>query len=213
MSDRKLTGNLEIAPRYSIDCWKGLRTKLDPDAPDTDEWREAIGILASRLRSRFLDPVDRLIALSDAEPSTRFGFAILAVDLLVVETLQGFREGEIEHQGRSKRLFKNFLAAWSEFNRYLPKGSNPDEIATLVYKGYRCALHHSGATDHDFRIGRRGATFGFNGNSISINRTCFQTQLKQEFEHYLQQLQAPSESVLRRNFKRKMDAICGIVDR
>jgi hypothetical protein len=75
-----------------------------------------------------------------------------------------------------------------------------------VYRGYRCTLHHSGATEGAFRVGVNGAMFAFKNNrEIKINRTCLHKYLWCKFKNFLDELRAPDSNKLR-----EMDAICGI---
>jgi hypothetical protein len=86
----KFPDNLEIAPGYTVKCWKNLT--LDSRQPDSTDWKKALQILDARISQRFLDPVDELIKADESRSRKTFGFAILAIDFLVIETLQGFRE-------------------------------------------------------------------------------------------------------------------------
>lgn len=203
---------LEIARGYSAEQWKALR--LEPDAPDTADWQTAIAILDTRMRRRFFDPVDALIALEEAKGEKTFGFAILAIDCLVIETLQGFREGFVNHDGKSTKLFTSFLKGWDSFKSCLPQGGDAEKLALRVYSDCRCALLHSGATDGELRVGISGPTFCFNGVHVEwINRTLLHENLKREFDGYVTSLRAKGGELLRRNFKKKMDAISGVAAR
>jgi hypothetical protein len=56
-----------------------------------------------------------------------------------------------------------------------------------------------------------GPTFAFkNDHEVTINRTCLHNNLKDEFDAYLADLRALDKRDLRCNFKKKMDAICGL---
>ena len=211
MTTSMLPEDLEIAPGYTVACWKNL--DLDPDLPRSDDWKKAIRIFDTRIRCRFFNPVDELLEIEKRKSQKTFGFAILAIDFLVLETLEGFREGETNHKGKSKRLFTDFLKQWDTFTKCLPANGKPERYACKIYKAYRCALHHSGATDGAFRVGVSGPVFDFKtDHEVKINRTCFHRTLKCEFERYVRQLDAPDNQVLRENFKKKMDAICGLTE-
>lgn len=204
-----LPDDLEIAPGHTVGCWKTL--KLDPDMPDSADWNKAIEIFDARIRRRFLDPVDELIRFEQDRTKQTFGFAILAIDFLVIETLQGFREGIKDHNRKSKALLTNFLIRWDAFKECVPTSGDYTKLAEQVYIDYRCALHHSGATKGALRVGIKGPVFCFTSeHDIKINRTCFHEHLKREFKAYLVQLRKGDENELRRNFKSKMNAICGI---
>ena len=212
MTTLPLPNDLEIAPGYTVSCWRSL--KLNPDEPGALDWKTAVAILDARIRCRFLEPVDELMRTEECRSRQTFGFAILAIDFLVIETLQGFREGEIDHIGKSERLIKSFLMQWDAFTNCLPQEVAPDKrnkLAERIYRGYRCALHHSGATDGALRVGISGPVFAFeNARKVKINRTSLHKNLKREFEAYLGDLCAPDKSELRRKFLIKMNAICGL---
>lgn len=209
MTASKFSDNLEIAPGYSVKCWAKL--KLDPSVPSSADWENALQIFDARIRHRFFDPVDELIKLEQSKSRKTFGFAILAIDFLVIETLQGFREGVTDHTGKSKCLFTNFLKQWGSFTECLPKTGASDNYAIKIYKAYRCALHHSGATNGAFRVGVSGPVFAFEtDHEVKINRTCLHENLKREFDAYLVELRKPSEKSLRCNFIKKMNAVCGL---
>lgn len=104
----KLPDGLEIAPGYTVCCWKNL--SLDPDQPNSQDWKKALEIFDARIRCRFLDPADALIAYEANYSRKKFGFAILAIDCLVIETLQG-------HPGRRNQSLQQEQAPFHQ----LPK--------------------------------------------------------------------------------------------
>src|SRR5258708_33543390 len=57
-------------------------------------WDKAVDILAARIRDRYIGTVDCLIATEENKPASkrRFGFAVLAIDCLLIETLSAFIE-------------------------------------------------------------------------------------------------------------------------
>ena len=76
---------MQIAPGVRDSDWIALNLD-DPKSPD---WARAIDILEGRICERFVVPVDFLIAAEEPRLPTerKFGFAVLAVDCLLVETL------------------------------------------------------------------------------------------------------------------------------
>ncbi len=90
---------MKIAPGIDADDWK----RLDLGNPDSSDWERAISIFEYRIRGRFTDAVDFLIADDEQRPvaERRFGFAILAVDCFLVETLEAFRQGLTDTRSRS----------------------------------------------------------------------------------------------------------------
>ncbi|WP_072386535.1 hypothetical protein [Hyphomicrobium sp. CS1BSMeth3] len=197
-----------IAPGYSSKDWKRLR--LDEEKPDSADWQRAVEMFRNRINGRFFAPVDTLVGLQEGCNQT-FGFAILALDCLVIETIQGFRRGIVNHSGRSKELFVEFLTGWSLFKVALPRGADALALAKLVYTDCRCALLHSGATGGGLLVGISGNAFAFGrAGSLRINRTALHNGLKEEFEVYLAGLLDVNAVVARQNFKKKMNALCGV---
>jgi len=211
VTNSNIPDELEVAPGFTVKLWKGLA--LDPDVPKCADWQKAIDIFDARVRCRFLNPVDELLRLEESRPLKTFGFTILAIDFLVIETLQGFREGVIDHTSKSKHLITNFLMQWTSFTARLPVKADAHGYACKIYKAYRCALHHSGATDGAFRVGISGPMVDFKtDHEVKINRSCFHQKLKREFDGYLVDLSKTDKRELRCNFRKKMNAICGLTE-
>ncbi|WP_457578813.1 hypothetical protein [Ensifer adhaerens] len=199
-------GAFWISPRYHNQDWLSLT--LDPNNPDEIQWAQAADILEDRITARFLKPAQELINLEAGKSSGTYGFAVLALDFLVAETIQGFREGRIDHTGKSSKLFKRFMVNWSEFQASVPIANERSRKALLLYENGRCALHHSGTTDK-IKVNRSGNLLVFHADGrIEINRTDFHAGLTNEFARHIAALKHPASVVLRTNLKTKMDAIC-----
>ena len=87
---------------WTSDDWKALDFSIEKD------WQTAIDIFEDRIRSRFLDVVEVFQRM-------RFsGFAVIAIDCLLIETLQQFYEGKTETpRGKSEEYFRKFLTQTS----------------------------------------------------------------------------------------------------
>ena len=75
---------MRISPNYTCEDWQKL------PFPAEEAWHKAVDIFKDRYRGRFLEPISRI------EGYTYAGFAIMALDCLLIETLQQFYEGEDE---------------------------------------------------------------------------------------------------------------------
>jgi hypothetical protein len=119
---------MQVAPGVDASTWQGLKLD-DPDSPD---WSKAIGILAARLHDRYIEPVDFLIASEENKPSyeRRFGFTVLAIDCLLVETLGAFIEGLEDTDGISKKTFCSFLRTRKQFATEF----TTDDLAAKFYE-------------------------------------------------------------------------------
>ncbi|HSI24411.1 MAG TPA: hypothetical protein VK952_02205, partial [Methylotenera sp.] len=89
---------MEISPSYTDIDFKVAR--------DDEKWEEMVVIFYDRLEGRFLKPI-RLIE-NDMNIGMFSGFSILALDCLIIETLQQFYEGTIQSKNVGDS-FKNFL--------------------------------------------------------------------------------------------------------
>ncbi|PTV70218.1 hypothetical protein [Agrobacterium pusense] len=207
MGDTRQSRSLQISPKYTVAFWRGL--ELDADNPKQEDWLKAVDVLRDRIHGRFITPAETLIEADKAKKPQTFGFAILALDCLVLETIQGFREGVPNHTGHSTRLFKGFLSTWRPFIDCLGVGMVAETKAEEFYKQGRCALHHSGATEK-MTVGIRGPMIKFDNGNITVNRTLFHTELVAEFDRYLVALTNPASVDLRKKFLLKMNPICGL---
>jgi hypothetical protein len=207
MSDTTQSRSLQISPKYTVAFWRSL--VLEPDNPKQDDWLKAVDVLRDRIQGRFINPAQTLIDVDKASKQRTFGFAILALDCLVLETIQGFRQGVTNHTGQSTRLFKAFLSTWQPFIDCLGAGMVAETKAEEFYKQGRCALHHSGATEK-MTVGISGPMMRFDNGQITVNRTLFHKELAKEFDRYLEALSDPHSVDLRKKFILKMNLICGL---
>ena len=96
---------LKISPRYTADHWFAL------DKDSREDWSKAAAIIEDRIRGRFLQYADECLT------SQYSGFVVLAIDSLLLETIQQFKQGVIkEREVPSSTLVKSFLdATYSSF--------------------------------------------------------------------------------------------------
>lgn len=207
MSYTTQSRSLRISPNYKVEDWS--RLSLDADNPKQEDWLKAVNILRDRIEGRFIIPAQTLIDVDKACDQHTFGFAILALDCLVLETIQGFIKGLPDHRGQSRALFVEFLTNWQPFITSLGAGMIATEKAAEFYSQCRCALHHSGATDK-VTVGISGPMIQFDNGQIRVNRTKFHKELKAEFNRYLDVLIDPLSIDPRKKFLLKMNPICGI---
>jgi hypothetical protein len=139
---------MQIAPGVDAARWQALN--LD-DASSRD-WPKAIEILEARIHERFIDPVDHLMAAEEARPplERRFGFVILAVDCLLVETLGAFREGLETTEGSSKATFCGFLTT----RPLLSKQFATWDVGRRFYEDFRCGILHQAEIGGESKVCR-----------------------------------------------------------
>ena len=189
--------SMQISPEYNVGDWKALRFSTE------GEWQKAIDIFEDRIRGRFLDIIDSV------ENHKYAGFAVLALDCLLLETLQQFREGKAKTPKRkSKDYFVCFLTKTS-FGNFFQKKS-----AEVFYDQIRCGILHQAETKGKSLIRTDVPLVSFTSNQqgLIVNRKLFHKQLVVEFVYYVTELRKnnPPNEVLRQNFKKKMDHICRV---
>jgi hypothetical protein len=195
---------MQIAPGISSNDWMALNL-TSAASPD---WEAAIGIFERRIRERYIDPIDHLISAEQTKRPTerKFGFAILGLDCLVVETLSAFIDGLEDTEGRSKSAFRKFMRNRMRFKDIF----TTDEIADQFYKEFRCGILHQAEVGGESRVWSVGPLLQINGKALTVNRDEFHARLKGEFEDYLAQLREPTNVTLRQNLRTKMDFISRI---
>lgn len=192
---------MHIAPGIHRSEW--LKLRLD-DGTSTD-WNRAIEIFNERINSRYIEPVDLLIKKDNEQTALkrRYGFSILAIDCLLIETLQSFIEGLIDTRGKSQKMFEEFLTCSKGFCKYFDK-----EKAANFYRDIRCGILHQAEVIGSYLIWSVGDLMGEKKNGTPyINRTKFHKQLKIEVKQYCDELRDQTNLNLRKNFRKKMDAI------
>ncbi|MGP0591399.1 hypothetical protein ACTRXD_02525 [Nitrospira sp. T9] len=190
-----------IAPGYEDADWK----KLELDHGTSSDWPKAINIFEARIKGRYLDPSNMLIAAEEEIMPTnrRFGFTILAIDCLLIETLQAFIEGKKHTKNKSKEMFQNFLTTRQSFSKYFNQ-----QLADRFFYDYRCGILHQTEIPRESLVWSVGPLMELNGPRMAINRTEFHEALKLEFASYLTDLRNPQNVNLRKHFRNKMDYIC-----
>jgi len=130
----------------------------------------------------------------------------MALDCLLIETLQQFREGVHETpRWQSLQYFQRFLTE-TALGEYFDEG-----MAERFYTHIRCGILHQAEIKGSSRI--RIDTpdlvrWANDRQGLVINREKFHEKLVEVFEDYVAQLHDPDNQDLREKFKIKMDAIC-----
>ena len=192
---------MQIAPGISSNDWNAL----DLNGAASPAWATAVDIFERRIRERYIEPIDHLIAVDLPKPPTerKFGFAILGLDCLLVETLSAFIEGLEDTDGKSKRVFRTFMRTRPRFKNTF----TTDAIADQFYKEFRCGILHQAEVGGESKVWSVGPLLQINGKGFTVNRDEFHACVKGEFEDYLAQLRDPTNVSLRQNFRTKMDLI------
>ena len=192
---------MEIAPRIQASEWMNL--SLDDD--DSPDWPRAIDIFRARIEARYFEPVELLLELDErrAAHERRFGFTILAIDCLLVETLQAFRDGLKDTRSKSREMFKRFLSARASFKKHFD-----EDKAEGFFYDVRCGILHQGEVRGGVRVWSVGKMLDVKAGQTIVNRSAFHAALRHEFTQYLAELGDPTNKALRENLRKKLDHIC-----
>jgi hypothetical protein len=196
-------GDVSISPRFRKSNWQ--------NAVDQDDWTKRVEIFEDRIEGRFLKPV-RLIA-DDNELCEFAGFSILALDCLIVETLNQFYSGIDETTGNHSKAFWEFFKKSPFFKDHFSK-----KTAEIFYSHFRCGLLHQAQTKKKsvVRMDQDAMIQPVDNDDVSlgliVDRTKFHEALENEIADYRKKLIVGGEenAELRDNFVKKMNIICGI---
>ncbi|UCD18320.1 MAG: hypothetical protein JSV44_05255 [Candidatus Zixiibacteriota bacterium] len=186
---------MRISPKYSAHDWHRLTFQTE------EEWHQGVDIFQERVRERFLNPISRI------EDCPYSGFAVLALDCLLIEMLQQFREGvERTPSGMSKLFFVKFLTE-SSFGEAFDK-----KKAERFYRQIRCGILHQAEIRGRSRILVDDevplVAYTDDQKGLLVNRRVFHRMLMQEFQSYIDELLVPGNEDLRAKFIKKMKHIC-----
>ena len=193
---------------------KGIKAadylKLDLSDYKNSDWKIAIGYFEKRIADRFLDPINVLQEFENGKSAIekKFGFTVLAIDFLLVETLQSFIEGKTNTDRKSKKTFKRFLRERDNFKPFFNKDFDPEDF----YKDFRCGILHQSQTFGDTKVWTVGELIRKVGKYTIVNRELFHSYLFKELENYKLNLMKQNNEQLMDNFKIKMDFISGKVN-
>lgn len=191
--------NLSISPKYRVSDWVNAR--------DSDNWDEMVNIFQDRIESRYLRPV-RLIS-NDNELGEFSGFSIIAIDCLIIETLNQFYNGHNETIGAHRNAFWKFFKQSDHFKNHFSRSK-----AFLFYSHYRCGILHQAQTKAKsvVRIDQNEMIQTVTNrvsDGLIVDRSKFHAALEDEILSYIQKLKN-GDVKLRTNFVIKMNKICGL---
>jgi len=195
-----------IAPGIHKNEWINLNLNYKNDVG----WDCAVEIFYERIKSRYLEPIDLLIVEDKKRAliDRRYGFSIIAIDCLLIETLQSFIEGLTDSKNKSKELFINFLTTSDSFKEYFTK----DQAIRFFYD-FRCGILHQAEVMGSSLLWSVGLLICKKSNGTSyLNRTKFHEYLKNDIILYTENLKNPLNKELRKNFIIKMNYISRKID-
>jgi hypothetical protein len=186
---------LRISPRFTSIDWHALERHSPGD------WAKAADMVKDRLDGRFLRYAGNCLR------SPNSGFVVLAIDSLLLETLQQFREGVTNGHGKSQKMVTRFL----EGRRFQPEFDQKARDA--YYSDIRCGLLHQAEAKKMWLI-RRGHKAMLqtspDAQGYVIDVRIFHNAVRCSMNDYLRDLRLPTSNELRANLWTKMDYICNV---
>jgi hypothetical protein len=182
---------------YRVSDWR--------DALRSDNWATMVAIFRDRLNSRFLQPI-KLIE-KDSKIGEFAGFSIMALDCLLVETLNQFYQGWDETPRNHQKEFWNFFRKSEYFKLSFTRRSSD-----IFYNHVRCGLLHQAQTKKGTLIrADQDRMVSPAPGGIIVDRIRFHDALKKEISTYSRKLEEGlvNNADLRLNFIKKMQYICG----
>ena len=164
---------------------------------DEATFRTAVDIFSDRIKSRFLDQIHIL-----AQDCDKNGFSIMALECLLVETFAQFYAGLDDTTGVSKTKYVDFLT--NNLHCFPSRTA-----ATRFYSDIRCGILHQAQSKPESALTFNKLTaIEFRNSFLMVSVDRFVEEMDTYFHNYCQDLQNPSNTLLRHNFIQKMNYIC-----
>lgn len=192
-----------ISPRFTVADWK----RLDLSKADSPGWRQAVEIFRDRMNGRFLNPIEAIRKHGDLRIAEFSGFAIIALDCLLIETLVQFHRGKDKTTGPHVNAFGEFFQGSTHFKSHF----DTREKAKRFYEDFRCGLLHQAQTKRRSLI-----LYGLEtmvqlavpnnvDEGLVIDRNLFHDALVREIDDYAGRVQDPQSQVDHKLRKRFVD--------
>lgn len=180
---------MKLSPNYTEKQW---RTAFD----GREDWQLAISIVEDRIQGRWLDAADRLAGEKHS------GFAILALDCIVLESLWGFMNGKAVPPRRERQVYRKILTD----PRFGWTAALSDSFREYVRNG----IIHDAETRRGWLIGRTTPSGvvpqPVKTGGYRLNRTKFHQALKGTFNDWIADLRA-GDIDLRSKMRSRMNQI------
>jgi hypothetical protein len=180
---------VKLSPRYTEKQWNAA-------FDGRQEWDIAINIVEDRIKGRWLDAADRLLG----EPHS--GFAILALDCIVLESLWGFMNGKAVPRRGEQQVYRDILTGpsfgWTDLQS--------ESFRELVRNG----IMHDAETRNRWLVEKTVprdviARKNKNGDYV-LNRTKFHSALRAAFKGWITKLRG-GDVALRGKMRDRMNGI------
>jgi hypothetical protein len=158
---------------------------------------------------RFLKPIQAILDHDDGETAEGRGFAVLALDCLLLESLYGYQRGRHTNVGATGAAFEKILLR-EPFRADFEPGGRAASFGRAVRNG----ILHDGETRDGWIVWKaygRGAPMVEERDGITrIYREIFHEGVKTYVTRYFESLRedSPDATTLRENFKCRVNELC-----
>jgi hypothetical protein len=157
-----------------------------------------------------MKPVDTILEKDQQEPGLPEGrgFAIVALDCLLLESLYGYERGKRTEARETGAAFADLLYKKSQFAGAFAQGR-----AAKFGAAVRNGLLHDGETRQGWLIWRGDYPLveDLGDGRLALYRDAFHKAVKACFKEYFDKLRSPSDPVgveLRKTFKARVSQLC-----
>ena len=127
-------------PAFTIKDWHDVRGRMRSDRYDED-WRRAIDAFQRRFTERFVRPVEAILERDTSGIPEGRGFAVLALDCLLLESLYGYRKGRHTKWGSTSEALEKVL-----LEEPFQKDFGRNDLAARFGRAVRNGILHDGET-------------------------------------------------------------------
>lgn len=180
IDEYQLTKNVTVG---ELKVWINLK--------DDESKQKIIDLIYHRFQNRYIKHVKKINS----------GFLKMAISCLMIETLESFKLGKNDTNGKGNKIFKSFFE--SEEDNF----PGFKELHYDFYSNIRCGILHQAETKNAWRILLKDELL--NSDEKAINARLFVESLEKSFEKYIANLQSKDwEDKLWQHAIKKLKNIC-----
>lgn len=211
-----IDGDLYLSEKYKLSDYIALNLNINGQ---TEVWEKAINIFISRINGRYFNAINKLSNNGNIEEMQKYGFSIMSIECLLIDTLVKFRYGPIRinnHINRDDRFKKfrfnqeNKIRFMKFLSEFLSEEFVEEKNAEKFYKDIRCGIVHFGSTENMSRLtcdSDKLIKLLENGD-ISVDVNILYNKLERYFQKYINDLKDINQRKLRENFIITMNYLC-----
>lgn len=195
-----------ISPKFTSEDFGKLNLSLQSPV---EKWEEGIEIFKDRIESRYFAPIETMLANHDLIEIN--GFAVMALNCLLVDTFYQFREPDNtysigrrreRHRRGNGECYANFLLTNFPFDF-------DSDSAQYFYTDIRCGILHSAQTKNGSQLtyDKSYVVEIFDDDKIRVDIVNFTNRMKEYYFSYLMKLEQ-GDIEIRKAFIKQMKKIC-----